>query len=338
MAKLTAQELRASFVKRAPAVMAALIHHCRIDIEGSAAVLGNLWAESKLQAVNEGKPLVAGSLGGFGWAQWTGPRRRAAFKFWSDHKMDPNSDAAQLAFLIHELLQRRDDITAVMRPGTLEERTRAFELAFERAHKDHKNYPARYQGARMALAAYYAAPATYEGKLPAAPEPRQWAEDKLAAFEIRAIQARLKEIGLGNHLGTNGKSQDGVDGLWGAHTTAAIVAFQKLAGITADGHWGPQTQAALARGLEEPKAPQPAPSDDVGRAIEEGLTKMFGSLISLVGGKTLLSLAVALVAPYAARYGIGEESLNKIVADLALLGAAFGSADATRKAVARASE
>jgi peptidoglycan hydrolase-like protein with peptidoglycan-binding domain len=327
---------RESFVQRAPAVMAALMHHTGIDVEGAAAILGNLWAESKLASVNEAKPVVAGSAGGFGWAQWTASRRRAAFAFWSAHKMDPKSDAAQLAFLLHELLgAEKKGITAVMRPGTLEQRTKAFELAFERAGV--KNYPHRYQGARLALEAYNANPVTYQGK-PAAAPVRQWTEDKLAVFEVKAIQQRLKALGFGHMLGTSGANKDGIDGDWGARTAGAIFAFQTKAGITADGHYGPATQAALARGLEEPKAPSPAPSDDVGRAIEEGITRMFGSLISLVGGKTLVSLAVALVAPYAARYGIGEESLNKIVADLALLGAAFGSADATRKAVARVAE
>lgn len=65
---------------------------------------------------------------------------------------------------------------------------------------------------------------------------------------------------------------------------------------------------------------------------------MIGSLISLVGGKTIVSLVVALAAPYAAKYGIGEESINKIVGDLAIFAAALGSADASKKAVARAAE
>jgi hypothetical protein len=328
---------RESFVQRAPAVMAALMHHTGIDVAGSAAILGNIWAESRMKAVTEAKPTVKGSLGGFGWTQSTGPRRRAAFKFWADHKMDPKTDQAQLAWLLYELLHtsEKKGITAVMRPGTLEQRTKAFELAFERA--GHKNYPDRYEGARLALAAYNANPVTYQGK-PAAAPVRQWTEDKLAVFEVKAIQQRLKALGFGHMLGSSGANKDGIDGDWGAKTAGAIFAFQTKAGIPADGHYGPQTQAALARGLEEPKAPSPVPSDDVGRAIEEGITRMFGSLISLVGGKTLVSLAVALVAPYAARYGIGEESLNKLVADIALLGAAFGSADATKKAVARAAE
>ena len=303
-----------------------------LDVEGSAGMMGNLWAESRLQVVNEAKPTVKGSRGGYGWPQWTGPRRRAAERFWSERKLDPTTDAAQLAFMIHELqTTHKHALTAVMRPGTLEERTKAFELSYEVAGVKH--YPARYEGARLALDAYNKAPVGEPQPAPA--EHRQWAEDKLAVFEVRAIQQRLQQLGFGHMLGTSGKAKDGVDGSWGPRTAGAIFALQTAARITADGHYGPMTQAALARGLTEPTAPSPPPAD-AGLAIEGMITTMFGSLIHLVGGKTIIALAVSLVAPYAARYGIGEESLNKIVADLALLGAAFGSADASKRAVARA--
>lgn len=336
---MATQTARESFVARAPAVMAALIHHTGIDVEGAAAILGNIWAESKMRAVSEAAPTVKGSLGGYGWSQSTGARRRAAFAFWKERNLDPSTDAAQIAWLIYELTQtpEKKGIVAVMRPGTLQQRTKAFELAFERAGV--KNYTARYEGARIALAAYNANPVTFgEGKTPAPAPVRQWTEDKLAVFEVRAIQTRLKALGFGHMLGSSGAAKDGVDGDWGAKTAGAIFALQTKAGITADGHYGPQTQAVLARGLEEPKAPSPAPSDVVGLGIEEGLTRMIGSLISLVGGKTIVSLVVALAAPYAAKYGIGEESINKIVGDLAIFAAALGSADASKKAVARAAE
>ena len=326
---------RESFERRAPAVMASLMHYTDVDAEGAAAILGNIWAESRMQAVQEGSPIAG--RGGFGWTQSTGPRRRAAEQFWRERSLDPKTDSAQLSWLIYELTQtaEKKGITAVMRPGTLEERTRAFELAFERAGV--KNYPIRYQGARIALAAYNVNPVQIDGKTPAKPERRMWAEDRLAVFEIRAIQARLKAIGLGHMLGKTGAARDGVDGSWGSLTAGAIFALQTRKGITADGHYGPQTQAALAVGIEEPRAPSP-PADLAGLAIEGLVTKMFGSLIHLIGGKTIIALLVSLAAPYAARYGIGEESINKIVSDLALLAAAFGSADASKKAVARVSE
>src|SRR5215203_1560430 len=100
----TTETSRASFERRAPAVMAALMKYLPpLDVAGSAAILGNLYAESRMAAVNEAKPTVKGSRGGYGWAQWTGSRRLAAERFWAERKLDPKTDAAQLAFLIHEL-------------------------------------------------------------------------------------------------------------------------------------------------------------------------------------------------------------------------------------------
>src|SRR5215216_2836155 len=152
---------RESFVQRAPIVMGALMQYLPpLDVEGAAAILGNLWAESRMKAVQEGRPRKG--RGGFGWSQSTGSRRRAAEAFWAERKMDPQSDAAQLAWLIYELSQtpEKRGLTAVMRPGTLEERTLAFEVAFERAGI--KNYATRYEGARMALDAFQKNPATID--------------------------------------------------------------------------------------------------------------------------------------------------------------------------------
>ena len=54
---------------------------------------------------------------------------------------------------------------------------------------------------------------------------------------VRALQERLAELGY--DVGTP-------DGKWGARTTYALMAFQKVEGLTRDGQDGPQTQAALA--------------------------------------------------------------------------------------------
>ena len=42
-----------------------------------------------------------------------------------------------------------------------------------------------------------------------------------------------------------------IDGIYGAKTKAAIVAFQKASGITADGKIGPETDAAINAALED---------------------------------------------------------------------------------------
>lgn len=251
---------RREFVRRAPGVMAALMRDFPgLDIVSAAAILGNLGAESRLQAVAEENPTVAGSRGGFGWSQSTGPRRRAAEAFWAKRNMDPSTDAAQYAWLFYELkhTSERRGMIAVMRPGTLEEKVRAFEAAFERAGL--KNYAGRYSWARLALQSANTAPVEAPVE-PGDPQPepveRKWAEDHLAVFEVRSIQERLKAIGLGHILGKTGPKKDGVDGSWGPLTAAAILALQTRKNITTDGHWGPQTKQALAEGFEQPEQPK----------------------------------------------------------------------------------
>ena len=70
----------------------------------AAGFVGNLAHESgDFKTMQEINPTVEGSRGGFGYAQWTGPRRRA-FEAWaSENGLDPTSYEANYGFLKHEL-------------------------------------------------------------------------------------------------------------------------------------------------------------------------------------------------------------------------------------------
>jgi peptidoglycan hydrolase-like protein with peptidoglycan-binding domain len=57
--------------------------------------------------------------------------------------------------------------------------------------------------------------------------------------EVTALQTRLRELGF---------DPNGVDGNFGPGTKAALIAFQKSKGLTADGIAGPQTMGALQLG------------------------------------------------------------------------------------------
>lgn len=114
----------------------------------------------------------------------------------------------------------------------------------------------------------------------------KWAEDVLAPFEVEAIQKRLRELGYF----TVGK----VDGKWGPATMGALIALQATAGITQDGHYGPETKAALASDKNARKVPQARKDTTAADLRQQGsqiaiqghrvtLTSVFGMLVALGG-------------------------------------------------------
>jgi hypothetical protein len=93
-----------NFAQKAPEVARRLMADFGLTPEQAAGFVGNLGHESEgLQAINERNPMIPGSRGGFGWAQWTGPRRREFEAFTASNNLDPTSDEANYAFLKHEL-------------------------------------------------------------------------------------------------------------------------------------------------------------------------------------------------------------------------------------------
>ena len=143
------------FRKVAPPYMRKLMEDFPVGEKGAAAVFGNAGHESagftKLQEIN---PTVPGSAGGWGWFQWTGPRRRAFEAYCKRHGYDKASHEANYKWLFLELKgPERGAIPRMMAAGdNLASMTKAFELAFERAGVKH--YPSRYKWAEIALDAF----------------------------------------------------------------------------------------------------------------------------------------------------------------------------------------
>lgn len=148
------------FSAKAPKVMADLCRDFDLSVEDAAAILGNIGHEcagfAKLQEI---RPVIPGSRGGFGWAQWTGPRR-VAFETWCKRKgLEPSSDRANYSFLFRELKGYEDEpalkaIKAVKAASGLSDKVIAFERAFLRAGIKH--YDSRLKWAQKALAAWNA--------------------------------------------------------------------------------------------------------------------------------------------------------------------------------------
>lgn len=150
----------AVFRAKAPGIMAQLISDFPVTPIDAAAILGNLGHEcagfTKLQEI---KPVVKGSRGGYGWPQWTGPRRRAYEAYCKRNNLDPASDHANYAYLFVELKGIEGDekaaISKTVAASGLDAKVVAFEKAFLRAGVKH--YPERKKWAAIALDAYHKA-------------------------------------------------------------------------------------------------------------------------------------------------------------------------------------
>ena len=116
--------------------------------EQAAGVVGNLMHESggfnSLQEVN---PTVPGSAGGFGFAQWTGPRRKSFDSYVEKQGLDRNSYDANYGFLKHELENNRyerNQFNKVKKAGTAAEAARIVSENYLRAGIPHNASRVRY--------------------------------------------------------------------------------------------------------------------------------------------------------------------------------------------------
>lgn len=147
-----------TFTDKAVKYMPILMKDFSLSDEDAAAIFGNLGHETGgFKYFQEISPVVQGSRGGFGWAQWTGPRRRDFEAYCKRNNLDPLSDKANYGFLFVELkTTEKRAIPAVKAASTLYNKTVAFEETFERSGV--KAYASRYDYAKQALEAYRAAP------------------------------------------------------------------------------------------------------------------------------------------------------------------------------------
>ena len=306
----------ALFREKAPEIMRSLMSAFGLTADSAAAIVGNLGHESGgFRFLQEKKPLVPGSKGGWGWAQWTGPRRRQ-FEAWVRARgLDPASDEANLGFLCHELRgSEKAAIPAVVGALGLREKVEAFERAFERAGVKH--YESRLRWAEMALAAFEGRPVTAPART-AGDAKRASPEDALQPFEVAAIQKRLRELGYF----MVGK----VDGQWGPSTAAAITALQTQAkaldpGAIVDGHYGPRTKAALADDRNRRVVTEARAGATASDLKAQGSTTIIkASRISLASVAGFLGSLVSMALYIAANYEATRAALPP-AADLALAG------------------
>lgn len=137
----------------------------------AAGLLGNLGHESGgFQSLQERRPVVKGSRGGWGLAQWTGPRRRAMEAWCRTRRLDPADREANYGYLCEELRgSEAEALVALKRTATLESATETFCTLFERPGI--VALDSRLAWSRRALAAIRAGP-TADAAAKAVPAPR----------------------------------------------------------------------------------------------------------------------------------------------------------------------
>lgn len=144
----------ALFEDKAPGIMRQLMADFPITVQDAAAILGNLGHECNgFKTLQEISPTAPGSRGGYGWPQWTGPRRRAYEAYCARNKLNPAADASNYAFLFVELKgSEKKAIPATVAASGLNAKVVAFEKSFLRAGIKH--YPSRQEYAQRALDAW----------------------------------------------------------------------------------------------------------------------------------------------------------------------------------------
>lgn len=143
------------FDDNAPWFMDQLIKEFKLDVLDSAAIVGNGGHESGgFKSLQEIKPVVPGSRGGYGIMQWTGPRRRAYEAFCAKYEYDPSSMEANWEFLKYELSETSEKkaLVEIRKHKTLDSKTESFMKTFLRPGIPHLQ--SRKDWALRALHAY----------------------------------------------------------------------------------------------------------------------------------------------------------------------------------------
>jgi hypothetical protein len=269
----------ALFRQKAPGIMNLLMADFALDLESAAAILGNLGHESGgFNSMQEGKPLSG--RGGYGWAQWTGPRRDQFEAYVQRNGFDINGDTANYKWLYLELTgSERAAIPAVKNAVGLEAKVKAFELAFERAHKDYKHYESRVEWANRALEAYRANPGgTLDVRdAPTAPKQPQEILPPLAKLDPSALAPLLNALAPFLLQLVAARTQQPGGAQAGQPDIAALLAL--LTG---------GQPIALPPPVVEPPKPEPAPvvvKSEPKTAVGVGLIGLLGSVLGMVGGQ-----------------------------------------------------
>ncbi|TXN40614.1 hypothetical protein FV232_05530 [Methylobacterium sp. WL30] len=142
------------FDRLASHLMSDLIADFGLNRDQAAGIVGNVGAEcGGFSVLQERHPIRP--PGGYGWCQWTGPRRKQFFSFCHEKGLSVDSYDGNLAFLSHELnTSYKRVLSNIQKSRTLEDATSIFLMQFEKPLTPNLRTRVRY--ATRALRAYEA--------------------------------------------------------------------------------------------------------------------------------------------------------------------------------------
>lgn len=134
-----------------------LIADFKLDPLDCHAIMGNAGCESAgFKSLQEIKPIVKGSAGGYGIMQWTGPRRRLYEAYCARNNLNPADMMSNYKFLFVELQGSEGKngkvLARVQAASTLEAKTEVFMKEFLRPGIPHLD--SRIKWAKIAQAAW----------------------------------------------------------------------------------------------------------------------------------------------------------------------------------------
>lgn len=99
-----------------------------ITKEQACGIFGNLGTETGgFTALQEKRPVIAGSRGGYGWMQWTGPRRRKYEDWCKKNTLDPAADETNYQYLVFETkTDEKHSLEQLRKTTTIEAATETF--------------------------------------------------------------------------------------------------------------------------------------------------------------------------------------------------------------------
>jgi hypothetical protein len=143
------------FRQKATAIMRDLKRDLGLSEVQAAGILGNIGVEcAGFRLLQEQHPLKGGR-GGWGWCQWTGPRRKAFEQWATERNLDYSSDDANYGYLLRELQGAyADSIRSLRQAQIVEVATRDFMNTFEKPAAQFAGLPQRIRLAQLALQDY----------------------------------------------------------------------------------------------------------------------------------------------------------------------------------------